>query len=130
MSREADFRQDAQYNLRRILADLRHPAHRVARHAEEVKRESAVDALERRLLYLFASLPEDTRMSAIIGIRSAKIPKRNEHNGETVDHMIRQKAAFKLDVSEDDGAERFAKGAMALFDKLEAQARNDRKTRS
>lgn len=81
-------------------------------------------------LYLFASLPEDTRMSAIIGIRTSKIPKRNEHNGETVDHMIRQKAAFKLDVSEDDGAERFAKGAMALFDKLEAQARNDRKTRS
>lgn len=74
-------------------------------------------------LYLFASLPEDTRMSAIIGIRSAKIPKRNEHNGETVDHMIRQKAAFKLDVSEDDGAARFAKGASELFDKLEAQAK-------
>ena len=80
-------------------------------------------------LYLFASLPEDTRMSAIIGIRSAKIPKRNEHNGETVDHMIRQKAAFKLDVSEDDGAARFAKGASELFDKLEAQARNGRKPR-
>lgn len=80
-------------------------------------------------LYLFASLPEDTRMSAIIGIRTSKIPKRNEHNGETVDHMIRQKAAFKLDVSEDDGAARFAKGASELFDKLEAQARNGRKPR-
>lgn len=74
-------------------------------------------------LYLFASLPEDTRMSAIIGIRTSKVPKRNEHNSEMVDHIIRQKAAFKLDVSEDDGAARFAKGASELFDKLEAQAK-------
>jgi len=81
-------------------------------------------------LYLFASLPEDTRISWIMGIRSADIPARNEHNGDTVDRMIRQKAAFRLEVSEDDGAERFAKGAMALFDKLEAQARNDRNKRS
>lgn len=81
-------------------------------------------------LYLFASLPEDTRISWIMGIRSADIPARNEHNGDTVDRMIRQKAAFRLEVSEDEGAERFAKGAKALFDKLEAQARNDRKKRS
>ena len=80
-------------------------------------------------LYLFASLPEDTRISWIMGIRSADIPARNEHNGDTVDRMIRQKAAFRLDISEDDGAERFAKGAKALFDKLEAQARNERKKR-
>lgn len=81
-------------------------------------------------LYLFASLPEDTRISWIMGIRSVDIPARNEHNGDTVDRMIRQKAAFRLEVSEDDGAERFAKGAKALFDKLEAQARSDRKKRS
>ena len=80
-------------------------------------------------LYLFASLPEDTRMSAIIGIRTAKVPKRNEHNSEMVDHIIRQKAAFRLEVAEDDGAARFAKGASELFDKLEAQARNGRKPR-
>ena len=81
-------------------------------------------------LYLFASLPEDTRISWIMGIRSAEIPRRTEHNGETVDRMIRQKAAFKLEVAEDDGAERFARGAKALFDKLEAQALNERKKRS
>lgn len=81
-------------------------------------------------LHLFASLPEETRISWIMGIRSAEIPRRTEHNGETVDRMIRQKAAFKLEVTEDDGAERFAKGASALFDKLEAQALNERKKRS
>lgn len=81
-------------------------------------------------LYLFASLPEDTRISWIMGIRSAEIPRRTEHNGDTVDRMIRQKAAFKLQVAEDDGAERFARGAKALFDKLEAQALNEREKRS
>ena len=81
-------------------------------------------------LYLFASLPEDTRISWIMGIRSADVPKRTEYNGESVDRLLRQKAAFRLEVSEDDGAERFAKGAKALFDKLEAQARSDRKKRS
>lgn len=80
-------------------------------------------------LYLFASLPEDTRMSWIMGIRSAEIPRRTEYNGESVDRLMRQKAAFRLDVSEEDGAARFARGANMLFDKLEAQARNGKKRR-
>ena len=75
-------------------------------------------------LYLFASLPEDTRISWIMGIRSADVPRRTEHNGETVDRIVKQKAAFRLDIPEDDGAARFAKGASALFDKLEAQAKS------
>lgn len=81
-------------------------------------------------LYLFAALPEDTRISWIMGIRAADVPKRTEYNAESVAHLIRQKTAFRLDVEEEDGTARFAKGASALFDKLEAQARDERRSKT
>lgn len=67
---------------------------------------------------LFESLPDNTRMAQIINIRSQPIPARNRYNGESVQHLMRQKALFALKPKEGKDA-----GLLNMFNALAAMAR-------
>ena len=78
-------------------------------------------------LSLFASLPEDTRMSEIISIRTRPLPKPTRYNAEEIANLMRVKAAYALEKTEEERQRQFAEGAKKLFGALEgmANARKD-----
>lgn len=47
---------------------------------------------------LFASLPQDTRISEIINIRTRPVPEGNPHNRKEIESLMRAKALYRLPV--------------------------------
>ena len=68
---------------------------------------------------LLQSLPKDTKLAEIIGIRAAKIPAANKHNADQIAELTRLKALYALQGTEKD----FQTGLAGLFDLLEAKAK-------
>lgn len=67
---------------------------------------------------LFKALPEDTRMSQIISIRAQEIPKPTKHNAEMRQRIMRQKAAFALEITEEERKGGYQRGLQKLWDCL------------
>ena len=72
-----------------------------------------------RFQALLQSLPKDTKLIEIIGIRAAKIPTANKHNADQIAELSRLKAQYALRGTEKD----FQSGLASLFDLLEAEAK-------
>lgn len=74
-------------------------------------------------LALLRSLPQSTRMSEIIGIRSQPIPKRTKYNAEEVARISRLKAEYAIRKSDGTG---FEAGLRKIFEALKSQAQEGR----
>ena len=72
-----------------------------------------------RFQALLQSLPKDTKLVEIIGIRAAKIPKATKNNADQIAELSRLKAIYALRGTEKD----FQSGLASLFDLLEAEAK-------
>ena len=72
-----------------------------------------------RFQALLQSLPKDTKLVEIIGIRAAKIPKATKNNADQIAELSRLKAIYALRGTEKD----FQSGLAGLFDLLEAEAK-------
>ena len=67
---------------------------------------------------LFKALPENTRMSQIISIRAQEIPKPTKNNAELRQRIMRQKAAFALEITEEERKRGYQRGLQKLWDCL------------
>ena len=63
-------------------------------------------------------LPKDTKLMEIIGIRAAEIPEANKHNGKQIAELMRLKALYAIQGTEQD----FQTGLGNLFEMLKARA--------
>lgn len=63
---------------------------------------------------LLSALPEDTRISEIIGIRMQKVPKATKYNQEQRNQIIRLKAKYRIKVSETEKEEMYQKSMQRL----------------
>ena len=72
-----------------------------------------------RFQSLLQGLPKDTKIMDIIGIRSAEMPKPNNHNAKQIAELSRLKSMYALRGTAKD----FQSGLGGLFDLLEARAK-------
>ena len=63
---------------------------------------------------LLSALPEDTRISEIIGIRMQNVPKATKYNQEQRNQIIRLKAKYRIKVSEKEKEEMYQKSMQRL----------------
>jgi len=68
---------------------------------------------------LLEGLPDNTKLSEIIGIRAAEIPAANKYNSKEIARLTRLKAVYALRGTGKD----FQTGLAGLFDLLEARAK-------
>lgn len=68
---------------------------------------------------LLQSLPQDTKMAEIIGIRAAEIPTASKHNSKQIAQLMRLKAHYALRGKGKD----LQSGLAGLFELLEARAK-------
>ena len=54
-----------------------------------------------KFMMLLNNLPEDTKLSKVIGYRTTAIPPRNKHNKNEVDHAIKMKNIYRLEESQE-----------------------------
>lgn len=72
---------------------------------------------------LLNALPSNTRLMEIIQIRVKPIPKANKHNAEEIREIMKQKAAFKLKISDEERREAAQKDLARMVKALEGWAR-------
>lgn len=75
-----------------------------------------------KFIALLNGLPSNTRFSEIIQIRLRPIPQATKHNGEEVRELIKQKALFRLNLSEEERQEQRQAGLAKMVRALEGMA--------
>lgn len=75
-----------------------------------------------KFISLFQGLPKETRIMEIIDIRSRPLPKPTKYNGEKRAELIRLKALYSLEMTEEERERQFASGLNSMFDKLKSIA--------
>ena len=73
---------------------------------------------------LFSSLPEETRIMQIISIRAKPLPKPTKYNAEERQQLMRLKAIYRLEVSEEERERQLATGLWKLAEMLQSMARD------
>ena len=76
-------------------------------------------------MHLLSGIPKDTKLSEVVGIRSAEIPQANKHNQKQIAELMRLKAIYALRA--DGGSLNDAWGR--LFSALRARAEHGRESR-
>lgn len=71
---------------------------------------------------LLSALPEDTRISEIIGIRTQEVPKATKYNQESRNQLIRLKAKYKIKLTEEEKEAAYQKAMHKLADMLSNMA--------
>lgn len=72
---------------------------------------------------LFSGLPEETRIMQIISIRAKPLPKPTKYNAEERQQLMRLKAIYRLEVSEEERERQLAAGLWKLAEMLQSMAR-------
>ena len=67
-----------------------------------------------RFLYLLSGLPENTRLSEVISIRSRPIPEPTKYNQKEIQSLIEAKAAVALRMSEEERMSRYRRDVMGV----------------
>lgn len=74
---------------------------------------------------LLNALPSDTRLMEIVQIRLRPLPKPNKHNAEEIKEILKQKAAFKLPISDEERKEQSQSDLSRLVSSLERRAKKN-----
>ena len=72
---------------------------------------------------LFQALPDDTKISQIIDIRTRKIPERNKYNAKEIENLMRLKSRYRVKLSPERESARYQSALHALAEKLISAAR-------
>lgn len=72
---------------------------------------------------LFSGLPEETRIMQIISIRAKPLPKPTKYNAEERQQLMRLKAVYRLEISEEERERQLAKGLWKLAEMLQSMAK-------
>lgn len=72
---------------------------------------------------LFSGLPEETRIMQIISIRAKPLPKPTKYNAEERQQLMRLKAIYRLEVSEEERERQLATGLWKLAELLQSMAK-------
>lgn len=67
-----------------------------------------------RFLYLLAGLPDNTRLSEVISIRSRPIPEPTKYNQKEIQALIEAKTAVALRMSEEERMSRYRRDVMGV----------------
>ena len=67
-----------------------------------------------RFSYLLAGLPENTRLSEVISIRSRPIPELTKYNQKEIQALIEAKTAVALRMSEEERMSRYRRDVMGV----------------
>lgn len=67
-----------------------------------------------RFLYLLAGLPDNTRLSEVISIRSRPIPEPTKYNQKEIQSLIEAKTAVALRMSEEERMSRYRRDVMGV----------------
>ena len=67
-----------------------------------------------RFVYLLAGLPDNTRLSEVISIRSRPIPEPTKYNQKEIQSLIEAKAAVALRMSEEERMSRYRRDVMGV----------------
>ena len=73
-------------------------------------------------LALFSGLPENTRLMQVIQIRQQPLPKPNKYNREEIQQLLRLKAQYRLEISDEERQRQFSAGLAKLAQSLLATA--------
>ena len=73
-------------------------------------------------LALFSGLPDDTRMSQIMGIRGAEIPAPNKNNRREIARLNKLKLRWALKEDPESGTHNLDDALMKMFKQLYSQA--------
>jgi hypothetical protein len=107
-----DFNQDAMY----IYASFR--------QAYGIDLQAELGRLDwREFIALLRGLPQDTKISEVMSIRSRKMPKPTKYNVEEIRALQEAKAYYALEVCADEGETNFQKGLDKLTVSLERWAK-------
>lgn len=77
-----------------------------------------------KFVALLNGLPADTRLMEIIRIRLQPLPEPNKHNAELIKSMIAQKAAVRLEMTEEERQKSVQESLGRMVRSLEAWAKN------
>lgn len=72
-----------------------------------------------KFIALFNGLSNNTRIMQIIDIRLRPIPQRTKYNGEEISNLLKQKAEYALETTQEEREKEFAQCINSLFDSLE-----------
>ena len=75
---------------------------------------------------LFSGLPEETRIMQIISIRAKPLPKPTKYNAEERQQLMRLKAIYRLEISEEERERQLATGLWKLAEMLQSMAKKGR----
>lgn len=78
-----------------------------------------------KFISLFTGLAEETRMMKIISIRAKPLPKQTKYNAEEIEHLLRLKQQYALNISEEERMEQYAKGLKKVACALQGLACED-----
>ena len=79
-----------------------------------------IDLREERRLHwwkfqvLLAGLPSNTRLMEIVKIRTMPVPKPTKYNHEQIQEIMRLKALYKIQLTEDEAKEQYSRGLQRL----------------
>lgn len=79
-----------------------------------------------QFISLFASLPQDTRLSQIIEIRGRPMPKATKYNAEERMRLLKLKHEYRLEQTEEERAANMQNGLLKIWTALEGLARKDK----
>lgn len=77
----------------------------------------------REFIALFQGLPEDTKIREVMSIRAREIPTPNKHNAKEIKALREAKAAYALEISEEEAKAEFQRGLNKLAAALTARAK-------
>lgn len=79
-----------------------------------------------KFLALFDALPEESKIKQVMSIRAREIPTPNGHNSELIQHILRQKKYYALEVPQEQLKVQTQNALAKLFDTLLAKAGDER----
>lgn len=75
-----------------------------------------------KFIALFNGLSSDTRIMQIIDIRQRPIPKPTKYNADERMHLMKLKAEYQLEMTQEEREQQFANNLNSLFDALKGMA--------
>lgn len=75
---------------------------------------------------LFIGLPKDTKIMEIIDIRAKPIPQRTKFNGNYIANLIKLKAEYQLELTQEEREKEMQEALGNLFHKLKGMAKEKR----
>lgn len=78
-----------------------------------------------KFVSLFQGLSKDTKMMEIIDIRTKPIPNRDKYNGEYITNLIKLKAEYQLEFTQEEREAQMQESLKGLFNSLKNMAERE-----